>query len=199
MRYIFSTMMLILFFSGTTGLAQETPSELLRSTLDSVSAELLDKSPQIDRIYPVVSSELPEAKTQPILDLWRRSLNAAGREVFLTSQPGTNRAELRVETYAFNVHSEKSGWFGKQTLSGILNLKGDVLIADTSGKVIETIPVDISKMFQMIENKDIWYAEKSRQHYPIQFTDLQDRPEVRTILLAVTSAVIIYLFYSIRG
>jgi len=202
MRAICFALVLITSFTPVRGFAQDTPADIVRKTLDAVTNEFLsqlDTSFHITRVFPVVSSELPEDQIQPVIDLWRRSLHAAGKEVYVNPQTGTYRTELRVDTYTILVNSEKSGWFGKQRFSGVMNLSGDVLVADTSGKVIHTTTFEFSESFETSKKQDVWFAEETQQHFPVRYSNLQDHPEIRTILLAVTSAMIIYLFYSMRG
>ncbi|MCF7805172.1 MAG: hypothetical protein K9N46_12985 [Candidatus Marinimicrobia bacterium] len=183
--------------------AQPNPDQVLLDALDLIIREselVTDSIPGEADVYPVVKGNITDAYREPMVDAWRKSFTRTGRSVYLISQTGTYQAALRVDIYRMLLHSEdRPGIFAGNSISGTLEFTGEILIADTTGKVLGTEPVEISEDFDVADDAGIWVTEQTRMRYPVVYPNRRDHPEIRTILLAITSGVIIYLFYSMRG
>ena len=200
-RYLVSLFILCLIAPVFLG-AQIRPGEFLNKKIDQIRIQSVPDSMNLDTetgIVPKTSGVITTSVQHTLENAWRRTWQNAGFEVYLSDYPGTYTTWLRVEDYSFQIHAQKKkGIFSGTEMKGFFNFSGEILIADSTGKVIFSNPLQQDEKFE-IQNSALWESEAARRNYPIEIYQGRDIPEFRVLLLGITSAVIIYLFYSMRG
>lgn len=178
-----------------------TPHRILRESLETVAVQVQENTTMPSGpIHPVVAGDLPKEQMAMITRQWRQSWFDQGYEIFVQDNASMPTLQLLVEEYKITLRRRSGGFFsGTNAYSGTFELTGSVSIIDSVGQLIEMTPVEQSREFQVAEEVSAWREERILRSFPVEFAGILNRPEIRTILLSITSGVIIYLFYVLRG
>ena len=204
MRYL-STILLSFVLAGILyGQDNPTPSDLLHEALNEVVTQVMSDTaiaiPDSSVLYPALNGDMESPQESPAVNFWRQSWQEEQFTVFVTEQPEIYRVILDISRYQF--HLEKAGkirLFKKRDYSGTFELSGTVTVISPNGKMLGTTPVAHSTGFDPSGNLYFWRMDETGKTYPISWSSVGDNPGLATVLLSVTSGVIIYLFYVMRG
>jgi len=185
------------------GAPSDTPDQIMEQTLGSVlqiAKNTVDSLQSGVYVFPgIQNGGITNMQHSKISALWRKTWQDSGYTVFLQSNPTSWEVLFDLEEYQFRVHKPHRRIFtGEQTSTGTLTLSGAISVAVPGGRVIATIPIEKTREFDIDKHAKIWDLAQTQMAFPVEFA-ASDQPEIRTILLSLTSAVIIYLFYTIRG
>jgi len=203
MRQIITTLLVLIFSTSICAQDQETPRALLNDALNSVAGQVMDSldiSNGSAAVYPSVEGEFPEEYIPPFALQWQQVWQQQGWTVFIVPQDSLYQIQFTVSDYQFDVARHgKIHLFKRRGFQGIFELMGTITVISPTQELIGTSLVSYTKKFQINENQYLWQDEEVREIYPIRWQGTGDNPGLATILLSITSAVIIYLFYSMRG
>lgn len=185
------------------GQSGPTPSGLLQSALNSIALQVSDSlaiPSDSNAVYPSVEGDLDETVTQPLSNQWQQWWQQHGWTVFVSPQADIYHIRFTVSDYQFRI--EKIGkfhLFTRKHLAGKFELSGVITVISPTQELTQTIPVRYVKLFQVGDYEYLWQDEELSEKYPIVWEGAGENPGLATILLSVTSGVIIYLFYVMRG
>jgi len=181
----------------------ETPGTLLDSALNSVAAQVADSlgvPGESVAVFPSVEGEFPQEYLPPFTLQWQRVWQQRGLTVFIVPQDSLYRLQFTVSDYHFEIAKHgKIRLFSSRDYQGIFELLGAITVISPTQELIGTYPVSYTKTFQVNDNQYLWQDEAVKEKYPIRWQGAGENPGLATILLSITSGVIIYLFYSMRG
>lgn len=196
---------LLVFVISTPVFAQEpvSPGTLLNNALNAVAAQVvdsLDVPGESAAVFPSVEGDFPQEYARSIILQWQQVCQQQGWTVFIVPQDSLYQMQFTVSEYQFDLAKHgKIRLFKSRDYQGIFELLGTITVISPTQELIGTYPVSYTKTFQVNDNQYLWQDEDMKEKYPIRWQGTGENPGLATILLSITSGVIIYLFYSMRG
>lgn len=180
-----------------------TPASVLHNGIQAVLQTVIDSSVVPTgsmAVFPSVEGNLSEVKMQPVVEQWRQIWQQSGQTVFIAEQAGIYKITMEISNYQFRLRKEgRLRLFRKRPYVGTLELSCVVTVTSPDRQLIGTVPVFYTTNFKPSKNLYRWRDEETTEAYPITWAGSGENPGVATVLLSVTSGVIIYLFYAMRG